>query len=250
MKGMLFNTEMVRAILAGRKTITRRVIKPQPKMRLSYCIGGYGAGKWNYPSPHVHEYWGDEWRIPDGLVLTEEDRDMLWTPPCRTGDILYVRETWCRHGNPKAGRPMHYDYKADREDPRFDDSGFIAEWRPSIHMPKEAARLFLKVTSVTVRRLQEMSMNDCLAEGVKLSLNGLTSGNGQKLAAEHNDRSVSISGITPDGKRGAMKPFIDLWNSTLSKKDVDLYGWDANPFVWEIEFRRISREEAFCEDQM
>ena len=225
MKGILFNTEMVRALLGGQKTVTRRPIKPQPKMRLSYCVGGYGADKWNCPSPRVHEYWGEEWRIPDGLILTDEDKARLWTPPCRTGDILYVRETWARHGNPKAGRPMHYDYRADREDPRYFDSGFMAEWRPSIHMPKEAARIFLKVTNVSVESLQSMRAEDSLREGVKLDLEGQLNG------------------------EPALAPFARLWDSTVPKKDLSVYGWDADPWVWRIEFEKISKEEAEARDE-
>lgn len=243
MKPILFNTEMVRAILDGRKTVTRRIIKPQPKMRLSYVsAGSHNVGKWEYPSPNTYKYWGDEWRLVDSI--TEEDLERAWTPPCHTDDILYVRETWCKHGNPKAGRPMHYDYKADRTDPQFDDSGFIAEWRPSIHMPKEAARLFLKVTNVTVERLQNMTMQDSLREGVKLSLEGLVRDNKQEITAVHNDSFIELQGISADGKWGAMRPFADIWDSTISKNDISVYGWDANPFVWVIEFERISREEA------
>ena len=218
-KPILFNTEMVQAILDGRKTVTRRVIKPQPKMRLCYCCGGYEAGKWHYPDNNAWKYWGEEFRVPD--YISDEELELSWTPPCHTDDILYVRETWAYHGNPKAGRPMHYDYKADREDPRYDDSGFIAIWKPSIHMPKEAARLFLKVTNMSVTRLQDMGANDSLQEGVKLSLKGLL-------------------------ERGepATAPFARVWDSTIKKADLPVYGWDANPFVWKIEFKRISREEA------
>lgn len=218
MRSIIFDTPMVRALLDGRKTVARKLIRPQPKMRLSYCCGGHGAGKWDYPSPRVYEYWGDEWRIPDDVILTEEDKDRLWTPPCHTGDILYVKETWCRHGNPAAGRPMHYDYRADREDPMYDDSGFFATWSSSVHMPKDAARLFLKVTNVNVDRLQKMSAQDSLDEGIKLSLDGILRQNESPLM-----------------------PFARYWDSRIKAEEKDLYGWSANPFVWIISFERCER---------
>lgn len=231
-KPILFNTEMVQAILDGRKTVTRRIIKPQPKMRLCYIsAGSHNVGKWEYPSPNTYKYWGDEWRLTDDI--TAEDLARSWTPPCHTDDILYVRETWCRHGNPKAGRPMHYDYKADREDPRFDDSGFIAVWRPSIHMPKEAARIFLKVKHVGVERLQDITVEECRREGIYDDYPTLT--------PEYHDMLV---------EKAYPKTFAKLWDSTVKKGNLPIYGWDANPFVWVIEFERISREEICHEDSL
>ena len=188
MKPILFNTDMVRAILEGRKTVTRRVVKPQP------------AGDGSKPEPLAKRpgywnAWGD---------------DYVYRQPHHPGDILYVRETWNK-------APFRYDefiYKADG------CYGPDMPWRPSIHMPREAARIFLRVTDVRVERLQEMTIEDSLREGVKLSIKGC------------------IAGESP------LTPFALVWDSTIKKADRPLCGWEANPWVWVITFERISKEEA------
>lgn len=214
-KPILFNTEMVRAILEGRKTVTRRVMKPQPKMKLCYAFAGYGHGKWHYPDKDAWRYWGKEFERP--TTLSADDEKMIWTPPCHTDDILYVRETWqecCR--NTIHSPLMHdkYCFKASLDSPLYgciEECGRICKWRPSIHMPKEAARIWLKVTDVRVERLQEMKTEDFLSEGIP----------GAEYDIETKNR------------------FVKLWNSNLNKPDVDRYGWNANPWVWVIEFERV-----------
>lgn len=137
---ILFNTEMVRAILDGRKTVTRRLIKPQPKSKLCYTFAGShkkDIGRWGYPSKTAHEFWGEEFKPPEDI--TEEELKKKWNPPYHTDDILYVRETWClRYDGEK------YFYKADkntpREEKRLIDYDYVS-WKTSIHMPKEAARI-------------------------------------------------------------------------------------------------------------
>ena len=236
---IIFSTDMVRAILDGRKTVVRKAIKEQPKMQLCYtAMGSHNVGKWTYPSPEAYKYWGDEWRPIDGI--TNEDRERTWNPPCHTDDILYVRETWARHGNPKAGRPMHYDYKADREDPRFWDSGFIAEWQSPACMPREAARLFLKVTNVSVERLQDITMEQIAREGSVPSCRMCSFNNGivqhEICCTKHVERAVAckLEMMFPD------TGFIGLWNNSFKKEDIPVYGWDANPYVWVIEFEKCN----------
>ena len=111
-----------------------------------------------------------------------------------------------------------YVYKATDEYP-FGESGYIVKfrWKPSIHMPKEAARIWLEVTDVRVERLQDIT--DYVAEGVSPGTHSTAHMN---YYDEHCD-------------------FIALWNSTINKNDIDSYGWDANPWVWVIEFERIER---------
>lgn len=209
---ILFNTEMVRAILDGRKTVTRRVVKPQPKMRLCYTFAGYGHGKWHYPDKNAWEYWGEEFKRPDNIESDELKR--TWTPPCHTDDILYVQETW----SPVFVVPRRYLYKVGCAEA----NNLLIKWRPSIHMPKEAARIFLKVTDVRVERLQEMTASESSKEGIR-------------LPKEYDTK-----------ERAYILGFADLWDSTIKKSDFDLYGWDANPWVWVIEFERCEKPEGWC----
>lgn len=127
--------------------------------------------------------------------------------PYEPGDILYVRETWAHPSLTEIGfgaDPKMYLYKADGVQPAAWD-----KWHPSIHMPKEAARIFLRVKDVRVERLQHIDDDGVVAEGLKIG-----------------------------------DPFDELWDSTIKPADRALYGWAANPWVWVIEFERISREEA------
>lgn len=210
-KPILFNTDMARAILDGRKTVTRRVIKPQPKARLSYLFAGYGCGKWSYPSKGAVEIWGADYQLPDDL--TEKEKGMLWTPPCHTDDILYVRETWCLQYDGEK-----YFYKADKKTPREEkrliDYDHVS-WKPSIHMPKEATRIFLKVTNVRVEQLLDIRYMDCIHEGVPYK----------------------------QIERDIISEFSKVWNSTIKKSDLNRYGWNANSWVWVIEFERIEVDE-------
>lgn len=203
-KSILFNTEMVRAILDGRKTVTSRVVKPQPKdnANLMYCFAAgrnSDIGKW-----HDHK------------------NAQKWTPPYHGDDILYVRETWnqCYDGS--------FVYKADSKP----NSG----WRPSIHMPKEAARLFLRVTDVRVERLQEISNKDALREGV--ARHGLYNEECYAGGCYNGDFESSCAECEVP-----RKGFSKLWDSTV--KDTDRYGWNANPWVFVIEFERCEKPEGF-----
>lgn len=214
-KPILFNTEMVRAILDERKSCTRRVIKPQPKARLCYTYAGsHGCiGKWIYPSRGAHEFWGEEYKLPENIK--DEELSKRWNPPYHTDDILYVRETWCKGLE-------RYIYRADYSDTeKFyrDGKEIEMKWHPSIHMPKEAARIWLKVTDVRVERLQEITSEQICREGVEVEYPHVLNGEEKRYA------------------------FSTLWNSTIKKSDLDRYGWDANPWVWIIEFERCEKPE-------
>jgi hypothetical protein len=219
-KPILFNTEMVRAILDRRKSCTRRLVKPQPDEKHTYplCfvtdstekkeVGCFGFG--------VDEYGGSI---------------QYAKPPCQPGDILYVRETWERfecwncEGDESGNCPKEpkksvldktygcYMYRAT------DEINGDAKWHPSIHMPKEAARIFLRVTNVRVERLRDITVEDALAEGMDKYI---------RLNGELDENSIVTS-------------FIGVWNSTIKKSDLDRYGWDANPCVWVIEFERCEK---------
>lgn len=209
---ILFNTEMVRAIMDGRKTCTRRVVKPQ--------WGECPTCK------HVHnEYIYDKmaenvYCARCGYPLEPKRRS-----PYQPEDILYVRETWHRYTKRVGkGEGCHleerYGYKAiianseDAEEP----------WKPSIHMPKEAARIWLRVVGVKLERLQDITENGAKAEGA-------IDNRGFIHSPENEYNRIHT----------AREHFAEIWNSTIKKSDIDRYGWDANPWVWVIEFER-------CED--
>lgn len=225
MKPILFNTDMVRAILDGRKTVTRRVVKPQPKGRIAYACMGYRYGTWGYPDKNAWKYWDDEsYKRPDGIA--QEELERRWTPPCHTGDILYVREMWAHPSKAEIdnGAPANmYLYNADA--PLLPCA--YDRWRPSIHMPKDAARLFLRVTDVRVERLQDITADGCKQEGIWDDY--------KASSQKYHDALVELA---------YPKCFAELWNSTIKPSDLSLYGWEANPWVWAIEFKRISKEGA------
>ena len=219
-KPILFNTEMVRANLDGRKSCTRRIVKPQPQGRLCYTFSGCDCGTWGYPSKTAYEKWGDEYKLPEDI--TDEELKKRWKPPYHTDDILYVRETWCKGLE-------RYIYRADYSDTeKFYRNGKEIEmkWKPSIRMPKEAARIWLKVTDVRVERLQEITEAGAEAEG-----------------AVNNIGMIHAPDNEYDHIHTAKEHFIEIWNSTIKKSDIDRYGWDANPYVWVIEFERCEKPE-------
>lgn len=223
-KPILFNTEMVRAILDGRKTCTRRVIKPQPQSRLCYTYAGSHndcIGKWTYPNRGAHKLWGEEYKLPKNIK--DEELSKRWNPPYHTDDILYVRETWS-----EGYEDGTYIYRADdklADLPTFKESSKLI-YHPSIHMPKEAARIWLKITNVRVERLQDITVDGCHREGINIETSAVT--DGETLNRKHDF---------------SLEKFETLWNSTVKKSDIDRYGWNANPYVWVIEFDRCDKPE-------
>lgn len=193
----LFNTEMVRAILERRKGATRRSVK------------GY------IPDDAV---WGYTAFTPKGYIscrgtFADVYGEKFFKLPCESGDILYVRETWKKAPN------GYYYY----EDWQRNDIADVTKWKPSIHMPKEAARIWLKVTGVRMERLQEITEVGIQKEGVEVD---------PKECAGKFDFISELFLL-----------FQRLWNSTIKKSDIDRYGWDANPWVWVIEFERCEKQE-------
>jgi len=218
-KPILFNTDMVRAILDGRKTVTRRVVKPQPEMTLAYIMAGHNHGKWKYSVFEEEEY------------KKYQGKELYWTPPCNGDDILYVRETWC-YGSDTTQilfdpEPRAYDiqYKADY--PHIDKD--LIKWRPSIHMPKEAARIWLKVTNVRVERLRNITVEQAQSEGTESACNK------KCRSYQWCDSDMVL--------KGGCECFSKLWDTTIKKTDINRYGWVANPWVWVIEFERCEKPQ-------
>ena len=220
-KPILFNTEMVQAILDGRKTCTRRVVKTRRKDACGFYVTKRPDGSFT----GIYEYDEDERMFENHLI-----------PPYKPGDILYVRETWERfecwncEGDERGNCPKEpkksvldkacgcYMYRAT------DEISGDAKWHPSIHMPKEAARIWLKVTDVRAERLQNITEDGAKAEGANWK-NGKNVGWEEKMW------------------RTAIERFAKIWDSTIKKSDLDRYGWDANPWVWVIEFGRCEPQE-------
>lgn len=216
-KPILFNTEMVRAILDGRKSCTRRINKDAN----DYVVPDmdfYDSDKRTYA---VHNYSDKEHK--DKLSIAER------TCPICPGDILYVRESYSELS-------FGYVYKADGEN--IDHLGNVIKWHPSIHMPKEAARIWLKVTDVRVDRLQEMKPVDVIKEGAYPDcwdcLNTYGESGSQCCYGTEEQCSQCDE---------VMMEWEKLWNSTIKKSDLDRYGWNANPWVWVIEFERCEKPE-------
>ena len=197
-KPILFNTEMVRAILDGRKTQTRRVIKDKD-ITNNFDIDVDGS-----VYAYIDQETGDSY--PPTAIAKYQ-----------VGDILWVRETWSKDEN---GEYVYRTNYGTTEDDSFPPSMF--KWKPSIHMPREAARIFLRVTNVRVERLQEITPKDAWEEGCRI-------GNffpWEKHIPELQQQCRDIL-------------FKSLWDGLNAKRG---YGWDINPWVWVYEFERVSED--------
>lgn len=214
MKPMLFNTGMVQAILDGRKTVTRRVVKPHPKAEHQYPLG-YVTDSTDNKNIGCFGWGQDKY----GGVIDYAK------PPCRIGDIIYVRETF--HQNYDGT----FSYKASDTPNKG--------WSPSLHMPRKAARIFLRVTDVRVERLQKIDFEGACCEGVSPEFTACDADNkGEPMSSEF--RNVTYK--TDVAK--TIRKFAKLWNSTIPQKDSQSLTWAHNPWVWVIEFERISKEDA------
>ena len=208
---ILFNAEMVRAILEGRKTVTRRDPFQTPP---DYDVlkGHYRDSKGRLCA--VFQCRKD---LTTEAVYARYDR----------GDILWVRETW----SPVLVRPKRYIYKVDAERGIGEGVGLPIKWHPSIHMPKEAARIFLKVTDVHAERLQEITAEGALDEGTKVEF------------PEPKTSYISLAYTKMRLEPAARRSFANLWNSTIKPADLPVCGWQADPWVWVIRFERCERPE-------
>lgn len=202
---ILFNTDMVQAIITGRKTVTRRVAK-------------FPVNNFTEKLPNPNEVSVQENTIHSEKVFFHEEPHYCFEvkPPYTRGDILYVRETWNKL--PFTGK---YIYKADDSGSDIIPDGVIGhlKYKPSIHMPKEAARIWLKVIDVRVEQLQDITEQQAVQEG------------------------INVCKAVHDGYTDGREAFATLWNSTIKKQDIEIYGWKANPWVWVIEFERCDKPE-------
>lgn len=187
---ILFSTPMVQAILEGRKTQTRRIVKPQPIVGLE--------------------------NIKDDIFFDTHtsgiEQKVFKCPYGKIGDVLWVRETFLENDG-------EYYFKASMDD--SDNKYLSGSWKPSIHMPKIAARIYLKITNVRVEKLQDISEQDSVNEGVEES---------------SIDKGWYKNYVNNLLTKNAIRSFFSLWESINGNKSLD-----NNPWVWLIEFERIEK---------
>lgn len=224
---ILFNTEMVRAILEDRKTATRRILKLPKHIKKQenglYTLFTEGTC---YENQHMEE-------IVNYIK-----------PPYQPGDILYVRETWnfvydMDDNDQIVEGTRRYVYYVDDSmpfsywvDPDTGEHKDNMSWKPSIHMPKDAARIWLRVTDVRVERLQDITEEQAAAEGAL-----------KCYEVVRPDEREPVIYQAEDGGGYFVIGFKAVWDSTLNKTDREVYSWDANPGVWVIEFERCEKPE-------
>lgn len=222
MKPILFNTEMVRSILDGRKTVTRRCIKGLHKN--AKFIG------WKMDTGNKYAY--------SVATFAHNGFTTEYTPKYHINEILYVRETFgyqIRHGG------KFITYKADGGLYNYDCSktGSVAtsiiKWKPSIHMPKAAARLFLRVTDIKIERLQDIRYYEVFKEGIKSA----------DVCNSKCHNALPCATKQAASECSVIDAFKALWNTTIKQSELDQYGWYANPWVLVYEFEVISKDEAY-----
>ena len=221
MKPIMMSTEDVQAVLEGRKTMMRRVVKEDRRGEWAAVNGVRNNSEYGASVPcYLHRE----------TAVDDISRNIMY-PKYDVGDILWVRETW----SPVQVLPKRYLYKADAENGGEGD-GLPIRWRPSIHMPREAARIFLRVTDVRVERLLDITETDAMREGFEVKI-----------------KSKTVNGNVYNGSTTAREGFLLYWDDLYAYKDVpkgEIFGPKAshkNPWVWVYAFRRITREEA-CDE--
>ena len=220
---ILFSSPMVRAILEGRKTQTRRVVKPQPD----------SAKGWLYPQK-MHGFTPEgrpfgnwlEWRMV-GEDYPDTPNDSFFCPYGQPGDQLWVKETW---------RPVsawqgsisgcEIEYRADGAKKAFAKVWSVPKykqpWKPSIHMFKDVSRITLEITGIRVERLQDISKEDSVFEGIEVY--------------ELEEANTTTARFGDAHRYTAKEAYRDLWESINGPGS-----WDANPYVWVVEFKRINQ---------
>jgi hypothetical protein len=215
MKPILFSTLMVKAILEGRKTQTRRIIKPQPLVHNDVI-------KMPIPVDEYSKLLGEYTKKGYTQIYTKGVLEGMIAPLCKyeVGDVLWVRETWTDPTPDQSGYPILYkaDFPMTYHGTEADPTQTITlqakdyKWKPSLFMPRDACRLFLKIKNIRVERLQDISEEDSVSEGVK-----------------KNDWEFEDGECPETYKEG----FKFLWESINGEKS-----WEDNPFVWVIEFEK------------
>ena len=215
---IIFSALMVRAILDGRKTQTRRIIKPQPEFMRP--LDGVGYLSKQFCKPAGSDKWGmwlEGWLSLGRWDLASTEHACPYGVP---GDLLWVRETWCHTG---AGvwtvRDAQMATDVGKIVYRADSDPVGSQWFPSIHMPKKVARIWLRITDVRVQRVQEITPADCLAEGI--------------VAEQHADGLGN-----PCDEIRMIEAFQGLWQGINGPDAWDRNDWDRNDWVWALTFEQ------------
>ena len=223
---ILFSGPMVRALLVGTKTQTRRIIKAQPAEFVQVTPDRHPTTR---TAPYIDAYCGEKKTAQNPRGMSREWH--WWTADNRLGehlarcpygipgDRLWLRESCC----PNYGGPMIPAYRADWST-RSGEFASEPRWTPSIHMPRRASRITLEITNVRVERLQEISESDAVAEGLK----------SMPPCFGHGWQSLPPSG---DGWCAPTLAYRELWESINGPNS-----WDLNPYVWVIEFKKLPKE--------
>lgn len=247
---ILFSTPMVQAILEGRKTVTRRVMDIQPNNPHTFGVSPI----WGYGVPtgmRFQELANDEATVKDPwnyfcvhCATNENSKRVDKWVHCKfgkKGDILWVRETWrpfYKGSDTAPGYWNMFEFKAGGEkicpveyEFRFDDYLVNGKWKPSIHMPRAACRLRLRIKSIGVERLHDITEEDAIREGIdseELFINDYSEGKRYRDYFDETCEDVMEWFASP------VDSFKSLWQSINGKES-----WDSNPWVWRIEFEKI-----------
>ena len=226
---ILFSGPMVRAILEGRKTQTRRVAKPQPPIDAE----AVGANSYEGPEGPAWFWWKGNRDERKFWPPTTGGANSIHCPFGQPGDRLWARETWMPKSWSAEGGWGEIEYAADGAarqvegdwsfSQAYPSSRPVTAWRPSIHMPRWASRITLEITRVRVERVQDITEADAIAEGVTVA----TLGNAGWLGPD-----------APEGAGYSYVPrgFAATWDDINGPRG---HGWSVNPWVWVIDFERI-----------
>lgn len=233
-RSIILRTDVIQSILDERRTALRLPVKPQPEMALAYCSMGYNSGSWGY-SPFDEENF-------------RKYRDSMkhWKPPCHIDDTLVVKEAWRVRkvgGDYRQGtRWAEIEFRAGGDtavitvlNAKFDMFRTGVKWNPPTTMPKEAARIFLKAESISVQRLQDISEAGAQAEGIYQLANGKDAG---CWTYRRNPYEKKTYGEIWSKDEGAKYCYRWVWDAFIKPADRTLFGWDANPWTWLIQFQQ------------
>ena len=213
-----FNYDTIRAILDGQKTTARRLVK----------AGGFKVGELLSQTPTRRGTYA----FSAYNCCIEKNVGIYLAPNHPRGGIIYVREAFSEvsalHGVSDTDGPIYMADFSPEDLQDLKEKGF--RWKPALHMPKEHARMFLRVTNAWPEHLRDITEKQAMAEGIR-----------------EYDSGFAVSPNAESFYATATEAFAHLWNSTILPPEYPRYGWLANPMVWVYEFDVISREEALAE---